>query len=411
MILDSFGIGRAHDAKVYNDEGSNTYIAISDGIKIPNLIALGLNNIDGVEEDLISHKNIACNDCDIHRNCLNKDKLSATNNKINENIKDNIPRVFKSKEPLASYGRMVELSAGKDTTTGHFEIVGVISEKAYPTFPNGFDDEIIQALENALGVEFLGNKTASGTEIIKELGDEHYASKKPIIYTSADSVLQLAVSEDLYSLESIYDMCEKTREIMQNYEGKEWGVARIIARPFVKKNNEYIRTENRKDFSLKIKENNLLDKLIKHNIQTVGIGKIYDIFAGCGISKSIVAHGNLEVGNEVINSLKNIRNDALIFSNFVDFDMLYGHRNDISGYRKAIEEFDSILPQIIENMRDDDITIITADHGCDPSTPSTDHSRENVPILIYSKSLKGENLGTVIGFNFVSEYILKQFKI
>lgn len=408
MILDSFGIGRAYDAKLYNDEGSNTYAAISDGIKIPNLIALGLNNIDGVEEDLINHKSI---DCDIDSNCLNADNLSAKNNSNNKNSKDFTTKNLKAKEPLASYGRMVELSAGKDTTTGHFEIVGVISEKPYPTFPNGFDKEIIQALESALGVEFLGNKTASGTEIIKELGDEHYATKKPIIYTSADSVLQLAISEDLYSLENIYDMCKKAREVMQNSSGKEWGVARIIARPFVKKNGEYIRTENRKDFSLKIRSNNLLDKLMKHNIPTVGIGKIYDIFAGFGISESVTAHGNLEVGTQVINSLKTIDNDALIFSNFVDFDMLYGHRNDISGYRKAIEEFDCILPQIIDNMRDDDITIITADHGCDPSTPSTDHSRENVPILIYSKSTKGVNLGTIKGFNFVSDFIIKKFNI
>lgn len=408
MILDSFGIGRAYDAKLYNDEGSNTYAAISDGIKIPNLIALGLNNIDGVEEDLINHKSL---DCDIDRNCLNVDNLSTKNNSNNKNSKDFTSKNLKAKDPLASYGRMVELSAGKDTTTGHFEIVGVISEKPYPTFPNGFDKEIIQALESALCVEFLGNKTASGTEIIKELGDEHYATKKPIIYTSADSVLQLAISEDLYSLEYIYDMCKKAREVMQNSSGKEWGVARIIARPFVKKNGEYIRTENRKDISLKIRSNNLLDKLMKHNIQTVGIGKIYDIFAGFGISKSVTAHGNLEVGTQVINALKTIDNDALIFSNFVDFDMLYGHRNDISGYRKAIEEFDCILPQIIDNMRDDDITIITADHGCDPSTPSTDHSRENVPILIYSKSTKGVNLGTIKGFNFVSDFIIKKFNI
>lgn len=377
MILDSFGIGRAVDAKLYNDEGSNTYASIAKGIKIPNLIALGLNNIQGIEED----------------------------------FKDKNIDFIKTDNPLASYGRMVEISAGKDTITGHYEIAGIISNIAQPTFPNGFDKEIIEALENAFGISVLGNKAASGTVIINELGDEHYATKKPIIYTSADSVLQIAMSEDLYSISEIYEYCEKARKIMQNHDDKIWGVARIIARPFIKQNDKYIRTENRKDFSLKLEGKTLLEILNENHIQTIGIGKIYDIFAGAGISKSVTAHSNNEVGNEVINSLNECENDALIFSNFVDFDMLYGHRNDISGYRKAIEDFDIMLPNILKSMREDDITIITADHGCDPSTPSTDHSRENVPLIIYSKKIKPRNLGEINGFNYVSKFILNAFNL
>lgn len=364
IVLDSFGIGNAPDSHLYGDCGSNTYKAISKGIKLPNLVKMGLNNIDGV---------------------------------------DSLP---KCDNPIASYGRLFEKSAGKDTITGHYEMMGVITERAYPTYPKGFPPDVVSKLEQAFCCKVLGNKPASGTVIIEELGDEHMASGCPIIYTSADSVLQIACSEDIYSIEEIYKMCLNARDIMSG----EHAVARVIARPFICRNGKYIRTDNRKDYSLKCPYNNLLQYLQEKSVLTVGIGKITDIFGGEGIDKIISAHTNEEVMQSIVEQMETC-NNAFIFANLVDFDMKYGHRNDIKGYAKAMEEFDRALLDIISVMKEKDILIITADHGCDPSTVSSDHSRESVPIIIYGEKVLASNLGSMTGFDNIAGFIAKIAKV
>lgn len=366
LVLDSFGIGGAKDAACYGDEGSNTYLSISQGINIPNLVSFGLNNIDGVSI---------------------LPKCSA---------------------PKASYARLVELSRAKDTTTGHFELMGIVTDKPYPTYPHGFDADIISRLTEAWGVDgVLGNEAASGTEIIARLGNEHLATGYPIVYTSADSVLQIACCNTIYSTQRLYEMCEQARKIMT---GKD-GVARVIARPFaIDEQGNFYRTAERKDFGLPPQGESTLDILQRNGVKTIAIGKINDIFSGVGIDEAIVAHGNREVVDATISAMRQY-DECLIFSNLVDFDMLYGHRNDIEGYKKCLQDFDASLVEIVEAMQDDDLLIITADHGCDPSTPSTDHSRENVPALFYSKGVSSRNFGTIDGFGFVGEQILKFFKI
>ncbi len=364
IVLDSFGIGNAPDAALYGDAGSNTYRAICDGIRIPNLIGMGLHCIDGV--DLPS------------------------------------PRMT----PSASYGCMIERSAGKDTTTGHWELCGLVSNQPMPTYPNGFPQEIVERLQAAWGVEILGNCAASGTQIIARLGEEHLRSGKPIVYTSADSVLQIACAESLYPLEKLYEMCRIARKIMCGAHA----VGRIIARPFERlADGTFRRTEGRKDFALAPIGETVLDRLSARGISVVGIGKIFDIFAGRGITDSIVAHGNEEVGAALLDACDRYRDNALIFANFVDFDMLYGHRNDVAGYRACLERFDEYLPQLLERIGDDDLLIVTADHGCDPSTPSTDHSRECVPLLIYRPRRAGRALGTISGFDYVAGEIERFF--
>lgn len=364
VVLDSFGIGNAPDAALYGDAGSNTYRAICDGIRIPNLIGMGLHCIDGV--DLPS------------------------------------PRMT----PSASYGRMIERSAGKDTTTGHWELCGLVSNQPMPTYPNGFPQEIVERLQAAWGVEILGNCAASGTQIIARLGEEHLRSGKPIVYTSADSVLQIACAESLYPLEKLYEMCRIARKIMCGAHA----VGRIIARPFERlADGAFRRTEGRKDFALAPIGETVLDRLSARGISVVGIGKIFDIFAGRGITDSIVAHGNEEIGAALLDACDRYRDNALIFANFVDFDMLYGHRNDVAGYRACLERFDAYLPRLLERIEDDDLLIVTADHGCDPSTPSTDHSRECVPLLIYRPRRAGRALGTISGFDYVAGEIERYF--
>lgn len=366
LVLDSFGIGGAKDAKQYGDEGSNTYFAISQGINIPNLVSFGLNNIDGVDVEP------------------------------------------KADKPKASFARLCELSCAKDTTTGHFELMGIVTTRPYPTYPHGFDEDIISRLTKAWGVDgVLGNEPASGTEIIARLGKEHLATGYPIVYTSADSVLQIACCNTVYSTDRLYEMCEEARKIMT---GKD-GVARVIARPFaIDEDGNFYRTADRKDFGLPPQGESVLDKLQRGGVKTIAIGKINDIFSGAGIDQSITAHGNKEVVDATIRAMRECDN-CLIFSNLVDFDMLYGHRNDIEGYKRCLQDFDARLPEIVSAMHDTDLLIITADHGCDPSTPSTDHSRENVPALFFSKGVTSCNLGTIDGFDFVGEQILKFFKI
>lgn len=365
LVLDSFGIGNAPDADKYGDKGSNTYNAISQSIKIPNLAKLGLNNIDSID-------------------------FAAS-----------------EKNPIACYGRLIEKSCGKDTTTGHFEMMGIITQKPNPTYPNGFPKEIIERLQKAWGVSVIGNVAASGTQIINELGDEHRLTKSPIIYTSADSVLQIACDEDIYSVDRLYAMCQSARKIMSG----QHKVARVIARPFKKaEDGSYYRTASRRDFGLSPQGESVLNKLTSNNIKTIGIGKISDIFCGCGIAQSVEAHGNQEVIDNTLQQMA-LNSNSFIFSNLVDFDMKYGHRNDVDGYRKCLEHFDDNLPKFLSSLSTNDILIITADHGCDPSTPSTDHSRECVPLLIYSHMIKPKNLGTILGFDYIGEYILKMFKI
>ena len=345
IILDSVGMGELPDAKDFDDEGTHTIGHVAEkngGLNIPNMVKLGLGNIDGM---------------------INIDKV---------------------KNADGCYGKAREISKGKDTTVGHWEMTGIYSKEKFPTYPNGFPQEIIDEFCEKTGVKgVLGNEVASGTEIIKRLGDEHIKTKKPIIYTSADSVFQIACHEDVFAPDELYRLCEVAREILK---GKH-GVARVIARPFVGENGNYTRTSNRRDFSLKPTESNLLSYMKKSGYDVIAIGKIEDIFAGVGITEAIHTKDNQDGIDKTIEYI-NKDNEGIIFTNLVEFDSKWGHRNDYFGYAKGLEEFDARLPEIISALRDDDILIINSDHGCDPTTKGTDHTREYIPILIYGKNLK-----------------------
>lgn len=344
IVLDSVGMGELPDAERFGDVGSNTLgnIAAQIGLSVPNMRKLGLGNIEGM-------KNIA-----------------------------------PENEPVGCYGRLAEISDGKDTTTGHWEMVGIYSKKPFPTYPQGFPDEVIEAFKNATGVQgILGNCTASGTEIIKQLGEEHEKTGFPIVYTSADSVFQIACHEAVYPVEKLYEMCTKARELLQG----EHAVGRVIARPFTGEAGNYVRTANRRDFSLVPPRDNLLNNMKDAGLDVIAVGKIEDIFAGAGITEAVHTKDNMDGVRQTLRYMEE-DNHGLIFTNLVEFDMKWGHRNDAAGYAKGLEEFDAVLPELLEKMRDEDILIITADHGCDPTTPSTDHSREYVPVLLYGKNLK-----------------------
>ncbi|WP_425287114.1 phosphopentomutase [Proteiniborus ethanoligenes] len=351
IVLDSVGIGELPDANKYGDEGSNTLgniIKKTKGVKLNNLNNLGLGAIEGVEG------------------------LDSINNII------------------GSYGRLAESSAGKDTTTGHWEIGGIILKEPFPTFPDGFPEELILKYEMLIGTKTLGNKVASGTVIIDELGEEHMKTGYPIIYTSADSVFQIAAHEDIIPINRLYEICEIARGILKD----KYAVGRVIARPFIGRPGAFSRTSNRKDFSLKPVDKTMLDFIKEAGMEVMAVGKIEDIYSGQGITRSIHTSDNMDGIDKTIEFMKEHKK-GLIFTNLVDFDMKYGHRNDAEGYARALEEFDNRLPEIIENLSDDEVLMITADHGCDPTTASTDHSREYVPILIYGKMIKnGVNLGT-----------------
>lgn len=349
IVLDSIGIGELPDSHLFGDEGSNTLkntaLAVG-GLNVPHLQKLGLGNL--------------------------------------EDIKGVPP----APNAIGNYGKMAEKSRGKDTTTGHWEMMGLILDQAFPTYPNGFPADLISEFEKLIGRKVIGNKVASGTEIIKELGEEHIRTGYPIVYTSADSVFQIAAHEEVIPLEELYAMCEKARDLLKG----EHAVGRVIARPFVGEKGNFIRTANRHDYSL-IPDKNVLNFIVESGQEVVSIGKIKDIYAGSGISRSYSTKNNADGMDKIIEVLKQELN-GLIFANLVDFDMLYGHRNDPAGYANAIEEFDSRLPEIMANLTDEDMLIITADHGCDPTTPSTDHSREYVPLLVYGPKLKNNvNLG------------------
>jgi phosphopentomutase len=352
VVMDSVGVGALPDAHLYGDQGSNTLKTIAEkstDFRIPHLEQLGIGNI------------IPITTISPVENCT------------------------------ASFAKMAEKSPGKDTTTGHWEIAGIVLEHPFPVYPNGFPEEIVNQLEDCFGVKIIGNKAASGTAIIEELGEEHLKTGKPIVYTSADSVLQIATHKEAVPLEKLYEFCRKAREIMQ---GKH-AVGRVIARPFVGLPGQFERTNERKDFSLLPPEPNLLLNAYNKGLTVTALGKIEDIFAGVGISNSYSSHDNKTVLADTIKALETIKDTGIIFANLVDFDMLYGHRNDIQGYADALMEFDAIIPLLLERLGEEDIFILTADHGCDPGTESTDHSREYVPLLIYGSKLKsGIDLGT-----------------
>jgi len=343
IVLDSVGIGELPDAYKFGDEGSNTLVNTAKavgGLNVPNLESFGLGKIG------------------------------------------DIPGVSKEVDAKAFHGKMIEASAAKDTTSGHWEIMGVITEKPFPTYPEGFPDDIIKKFTAAIERPILGNKTASGTEIIKELGEEHIKTGYPIVYTSADSVFQIAACEDVTPIESLYEMCDCARDILKG----EHNVGRVIARPFIVVNGIYTRTERRRDFSLPPPEETVLDKAVKKGYEVVGVGKIGDIFAHRGLTREIHATNNRD---GVLKTIESIREDfkGIIFTNLIDFDMKYGHRNNPEGYAEALESFDKSLPEIIDALKAGDVIIITADHGCDPTTLSTDHSREYVPLLVFGKKL------------------------
>lgn len=352
IILDGVGVGELPDASDYNDTGSDTLGNILKAVgklQIPNLIKLGLGNVTGL-------------------NFFHYTEL-----------------------PIAHYGKMAEKSKGKDSTTGHWELMGIITEKEFPTYPDGFPIDLMQKFLKLNGLEgYLGNKPASGTEIIKELGDAHLKTGFPIVYTSADSVFQIAAHEKIIPLDQLYSICKVTREKVCT---GNHSVARVIARPFDGTTGNYYRTPNRKDFSLKPTSKTLLDILYENGIFTLGIGKIDDLYAGSGLSEVVHTKSNDEGIKKLIYHSKKLKN-GLILINLVDFDQIYGHRNDTIGFARSLEQFDIKLPDIIETLKDSDWLIITADHGNDPTTPSTDHSREFVPLLVYNKRNKiGKNLG------------------
>jgi len=371
IVLDSFGIGGAPDAAAFGDEGSNTLAAVLSYSKapFPNLAKMGLLAIDGEDDQrIIDYKN----------------------------AQETIP------SPIGSYARVREISAGKDSTVGHWEIAGIISDKAQPTYPDGFPEEVMKALEKATGKEYLCNKPYSGTDVIRDYGEEHMKTGKPIIYTSADSVLQIAAHEEIIPLNELYDICAKAREVMTG----DHAVGRVIARPFVGEPGNFTRTANRHDFSLSAPSSTMLDLLKNEGYDVISIGKIYDLFAGRGLTESNPTKGNTDGINKTIEMMDRDFT-GLCFTNLVDFDMKYGHRNDIDGYATAMHEFDDALGIILSKLRDDDLLIITADHGCDPSTASTDHSRECIPLLIYGDGYRTPcNMGELSGFNNIAGIVL-----
>lgn len=320
---------------------------------------------------------------------------------------EGVDEVSGVKEPEGCYGRSAESSAGKGTTIGHWEMVGIHKEEPFPTYPDGFPDEVIEAFEDAVGKEVLGNRPESGTVIIEELGPEHEETGKPIVYTSADSVFQIAAHKDVTSLEELYTMCKKARDILQG----EHGVGRVIARPFVGEHGSYNRTAERKDLSIKPRDKTLLNVLNEEGHDVIGIGKIEDIFAGDGITKAIHTENNMDGVDKTVEQIKE-DNTGLIMTNLVDFDMRWGHRNDPEGYSKGLEEFDERVPELLEAMDEEDVLIITADHGCDPTYEGTDHTREYVPLLLYGSRLKqGIDLGTRDTFSDLGQTVADMFDL
>ncbi|EQB86683.1 phosphopentomutase [Clostridium punense] len=369
IVLDSVGIGELPDAKSYGDEGSNTLGNIAKAVKdfkLPNLERIGLGNID----EMVGFP-------------------------VNNNA-------------TGAYGRCAELSKGKDTITGHWEIAGVILETPLNTYPNGFPQEIIEEFENKIGRKTLGNVVASGTAIIDDLGEEHMRTGYPIIYTSADSVFQIAAHEEIISIDELYKMCEIAREMLVG----DKMVGRVIARPFIGSGKgNFTRTSNRHDYAIEPFSKTMLEYISEANQSVMAVGKIKDIYTGKGVTDSITIKNNMDGVEKTLEFMRSDKN-GLIFSNLVDFDMKYGHRNDVEGYANALIEFDNRLPEIISALGENDILMITADHGCDPTTESTDHSREYIPVLVYGKNIKeNANIGTRSGFSDIGKTILDLLEV
>ena len=370
MVLDGFGIGEAPDAVKYGDEGSNTLAGIYNNttLKTSNMKKLGLYNIDGV--------------------------------KVGEKVENTI----------GAYGRAREQADGKNSPVGHWEISGYIKHPGFTTYPNAFPKKLVDEFIEKTGVKgVLCNEVGSGTEILKRFGEEHIKTGYPIIYTSADSVFQIAAHEDVIPVEKLYEICKIARKILDK---PEYNVGTVIARPFVGDSSQnFTRTYNRKDFESNTFGTTMLDVMYENNKNVIAIGKIDDLFGGRGITKAIHTSGNADGIAKTISEIEQ-DTEGLIFTNLVDTDMLYGHRNNIQGYAEALEYFDSKLPEIIAKLKDTDMLIVTADHGNDPSTPSTDHSREYIPILIYGKHIKENvNLGTRKTFADISATILDIFNM
>jgi len=381
MVIDSMGIGAMEDCRDFNDVPEcNTLKNVcefNDGLNTPNMAKLGLGNIQDFKG------------------------------------------ITKESNPIGQYGTMIEKSKGKDTTTGHWEMAGLVSEKPFATYPNGFPEELIEKFVEKTGCGgVLANCPASGTAIIAELNDEHHKTGFPIVYTSADSVFQIALDTDFIPLETLYKWCEIARKILDD---GGYNVSRVIARPYKIIDEKPTRiSKDRRDYSM-VPSHTVLNELKDSGAKVIGIGKIEDIFSKSGITHAIHTGSNKEGLELTLKAVKNelnleeiayekektYNNSTLIFTNLVDTDMLYGHRNDARGYGKAIEEIDTYVDDIIENMTEDDLLIITADHGCDPTVEGTDHTREKVPVLVYSKHLEGKDLGTIIGFDYVANIIRK----
>lgn len=368
IVLDSVGIGELPDADNFGDSGANTLGNIAkkmDGLNVPNLEKLGLGNIyplQGVE---------------------------------------------KQSKALASFGKMNEVSVGKDTMTGHWEMMGLKVDIPFQTYPDGFPDKLIKPFEEKIGRKVIGNKPASGTEIIKELGEEHVKTGNIIVYTSADSVFQIAAHEDVVPLEELYNICKVAREMTVG----EFAVGRVIARPFVGEVGSFNRTPNRKDYSVKPPEKTVMNYLKENGYDSIAIGKISDIYSNEGVTRAIKTKSNMDGVNKTIEEINN-NSKGLIFTNLVDFDMLYGHRRNPLGYGESIEEFDSRLPEILEALDDNDLLILTADHGNDPTHSGTDHTREYVPLLAYSKKVEeGRNLNIRKTFADIGATIADNFEV
>ncbi|MBO4461930.1 MAG: phosphopentomutase [Lachnospiraceae bacterium] len=367
IVMDSFGIGYEPDADLFGDVGANTLKSVSTSkeFNVPMLKKLGFFNIDGVE--------------------------------VGE----------KEASPIGSYARLREKSMGKDTTIGHWEIAGIASPKPLPTFPNGFPEETIKEFEEKTGRKVLCNKPYSGTQVIADYGEEHMKTGALIVYTSADSVFQIAAHEDIVPIEELYRYCEIARDMLKG----DVGVGRVIARPFIGTPGAFERTSRRHDYSLTPPKDTMLEALIKAGYKTYGVGKIFDIFAGAGIQDTVRISDN---SDGMVKTLERQQWDfsGLCFVNLVDFDMVYGHRRDIDGYARAATTFDKEITEFIGKMRDEDILMITADHGCDPGFTGTDHTREYIPLLIYGKDIKaGVNVGTRTTFADIAATILDIFDV
>jgi phosphopentomutase len=365
IVLDSVGIGSMPDYAAYGDQPSDTLgnLVRQRGLHVPNLCSMGLGNLKPM---------------------------------------NGLPPAG---HPSAAFGRCALASPGKDTTTGHWEMVGIHLEKPFPLFPNGFPREILDPFESRIGRSTIGNKAASGTEIIKELGEQHVRSGSPIVYTSADSVFQVAAHEEVVPLWELYKICETAREILRG----PFEVGRVIARPFTGEPGAFKRTENRKDFAVPPPKGMLLDKLDQAGVFVYSVGKIFDVFLGRGIRDHVKSKNNAD-GMTKTNAALDEVPQGLIFTNLVDFDQNFGHRNDVEGYANALEEFDKWLPDFTRRLTPDDLLILTADHGCDPTTASTDHSREYVPLLAFSPSRQGGvNLGTRATLSDIGQTVAVNF--